>query len=607
MQTRRPLPLSVALLTAVVVACGDDSGETDATATATATTTTTTTSSETATTTTTATATATTTATATAGSDSDSASTTAGETTGAQTTGSTTEQTSGSTDASSGGATDTAGTDTGGFCTPGATESCYSGPDGTVDVGLCVAGVRTCNDDGTDFGPCEGEVTPVVEDCATEDDENCLGDAPECGVSLWTARFGDVAADETNDLAVGPEDGVVIVGRYDAGSTIDFGGDAFTNKGSFDSYVASFDGDGAHRWSRSAGSPGSEALRRVAVDSNGDVLVTGDTSGAIDLGGGLLSSVGDQDVVVAKYDSDGNHQWSAIYKSAQQQVGLHCAFDSAGEVILSGVFRGSIDLGGGDMSSAGTTDIYLAKLDADGKHLWSKRFGDAGADYVAAAVVDGDDAIIHAGSFFGDLNYGGATLTSAGGHDVFVAKLDGDGGHLWSKRFGDGGDQRTEAAATTGDGRVLIGGHFNGAIDFGGDVLTSGGTTDAFVAVLDGDGGHLWSRSFFGPNTDRVNAIAVDPDGNVLVAGVFLESIDVGGVVLTTDAVASFLVKFDPDGQLLFSESYNPGPSVWITDVAADSLGDAFLLGHFTGTVDVGGDALVSAGADDVFLAKIAP
>ncbi len=601
-----------ALATAFIVACGDDGGQAGTTTDASATTSSTTTPTTTATTTTpttTATTIATTTATttATSGSDSGTASMTAGETTTPGMTTSTEVSSSGGTETSSGSESETAGNDTGAVCEPGVTEDCYTGPDGTVGVGVCVAGMRTCNDEGTAFGPCVGEVTPTAELCETVADENCLGDVPECGDALWNKRFGGIASDEGTDLAVGPDDGIVITGVFDAGSSIDFGGSTFDNKGSFDGFIASFDGDGGHRWSRAFGSTTADAARSVAIDTTGAVIVTGDTQGAVNLGGGLLTSAGAQDVIVAKFDGDGGHMWSTIYKSPQQQVGLHCAVTSNHAVILGGVFRGSIDFGGGALISAGLDDIYLTKLDANGKHQWSKRFGDASIDYASAMMVDASDAIVQAGFFAGTLDYGGGILMSAGGNDVFVAKLDGDGGHLWSKRFGSAGDQRVEGAGIAGDGRVLIGGSFDGTIDFGGGVLTSGAGKDAFIAVFDAAGGHLWSRRLSGPGNDRVTTIAAAPDGNILVGGIYVGSLDLGGAMLTSDGIYdAFVAKYDPAGELLFSASYDASGTSWITNVAADSVGDSFILGHFKGTLEIDGEAMISAGFDDVFLAKLA-
>jgi hypothetical protein len=76
----------------------------------------------------------------------------------------------------------TTSTTTGGtVCTAGDTEPCYTGPEGTSGVGPCVAGTRSCAADGSGFGECEGEVTPVAETCATPDDDDCDGSVNEEG------------------------------------------------------------------------------------------------------------------------------------------------------------------------------------------------------------------------------------------------------------------------------------------------------------------------------------------------------------------------------------------------------------------------------------------
>lgn len=61
------------------------------------------------------------------------------------------------------------------ICEPGQQEICYGGPPSTAGTGVCKAGARTCNDEGTDYGPCEGQIQPVIELCDTPDDDNCDG------------------------------------------------------------------------------------------------------------------------------------------------------------------------------------------------------------------------------------------------------------------------------------------------------------------------------------------------------------------------------------------------------------------------------------------------
>jgi hypothetical protein len=92
--------------------------------------------------------------------------------------------------------------------------------------------------------------------------------------------------------------------------------------------------------------------------------------------------------------------------------------------------------------------------------------------------------VLVAGRFEGTIDFGGGPLASLGVGDVFVAKLDTDGGHLWSKRFGNASDEAAAGVATDSAGNVLVAGHFDGAIDFGGGPLNNAGGGDVFVVKL---------------------------------------------------------------------------------------------------------------------------
>ena len=118
------------------------------------------------------------------------------------------------------------------------------------------------------------------------------------------------------------------------------------------------------------------------------------------------------------------------------------------------------------------------------RHLWSKRFGDASSQFARAVAVDTLGNSIVTGFFSGSVDLGGGALTSAGGYDIYLAKLAPTGAHVWSKRFGDNSEQAVQGVAVDGNGNVIIAGYFEGAVDFGGDNLTSAGGEDVFVAKL---------------------------------------------------------------------------------------------------------------------------
>jgi hypothetical protein len=208
----------------------------------------------------------------------------------------------------------------------------------------------------------------------------------------------------------------------------------------------------------------------------------------VDFGGGPLTNAGGNDVFVAKLDGAGNHLWSRRFGDSLNQVGADVKVDASGDIYVTGWFEGTVDFGGGALTSAGGYDVFIAKFDEDGNHVWSQRFGDASEQYGNNRVaVDASGNIIVMGRFGGNVNFGGRTLTSLGSYDIFVAKFNGGGSHVWSQRFGNESElyiwNEWSIAADASD-NVVMAGAFEGNMDCGGGALQSAGSHDVFVATF---------------------------------------------------------------------------------------------------------------------------
>lgn len=149
---------------------------------------------------------------------------------------------------------------------------------------------------------------------------------------------------------------------------------------------------------------------------------------------------------------------------------------------MPGTFTDTVDFGGGPLTSAGGYDISLAKFDPHGNHIWSSRFGDIDQQQATTATVDQVGNVLVTGYFQGTVDFGAGPLISAGGFDIFLAKFDPNGNHLWSKRFGDSSTQKAFGGATDPSGNVLITGYFRDTVDFGGSLFFSAGSSDVFLA-----------------------------------------------------------------------------------------------------------------------------
>ncbi len=155
--------------------------------------------------------------------------------------------------------------------------------------------------------------------------------------------------------------------------------------------------------------------------------------------------------------------------------------------MLTGTFNGSIDFGGGARTATGSSSIFVTKLDGSGGHVWSKAYGDANvtnATTPTGVAVDADGNVAVAGTFDGSLDFGGGPLTTSGDTDVFAARLDGMGNHLWSRSWGDAQTQTSAGLALAPGGYLVLAGTFAGQLDFGGGPLKSTGNADLFVAKL---------------------------------------------------------------------------------------------------------------------------
>ena len=185
--------------------------------------------------------------------------------------------------------------------------------------------------------------------------------------------------------------------------------------------------------------------------------------------------------------------WSYGFGGPGLNNAYSVAVDGAGNIVVAGMFTGTMNVGGTPLVSAGVYDVFLAKFDPTGAVQWSKRFGGTGTDGAMGAAVDPVGNITITGSYQSSVNFGGSTLVSHGGDDIFVAKFDAAGNHLWSRGFGTTRDDEGHAVAVDAAGSVIITGHYGAAIDFGGGLSPFVGSVDYFVLKLDGSGAYQWS------------------------------------------------------------------------------------------------------------------
>lgn len=346
-----------------------------------------------------------------------------------------------------------------------------------------------------------------------------------------------------------------------------------------------------HVWSHSFGDAGDQIATSVAMDNSGNVILTGHFDGAVNFGGEDLVCGGPSDCVfLAKLDSDGNHAWSLNLGDSLKYNTNRFVVDGNSNILMVNDFIGTVNFGGGVIVADGFRDGVIAKFDADGNHVWSRKFGGTSATVdVKAAGIDGAGNLIVAGLFTGTIDFGGATLTASWfTTNMFIVKFHATGAHLWSKKC-TGGSITITSVAGDPMGNAVVSGYHNGTFDFGGGPL-AGEVSSLFVAKYDGAGNHVWSHTYGYPGTYQyINDVAMDLMGNVFITGEFSDPLDLGGGDLTSSGSTDiFLAKFGADGSHLWSQSFGDDLPQRSYSVAVDGYGMVTLAGHFFGEIDFG-------------------
>ena len=252
--------------------------------------------------------------------------------------------------------------------------------------------------------------------------------------------------------------------------------------------------------------------------NNGDVFLGGGPASGLDLGCGPLTG-GAGTSHLARLDASGQCLWSRTLDLDSSVIfsdlGLVGPTADGSDFVIRGSFSGTMDAGCGPMTSAPGGSSFVARLDAGGACVWSKSFG---ARYMRVTRFPSGDLLLSV-PLAGTVDLGGGPLTSASIKDVAFARLDVSGNHVWSKRFGALGASLCARycpgslnAAVTANGSVLLSGPLTGWVDFGGGPIGSM-AEQTYVVKLDGAGTFLWHRQL--PATTYVTP---DPCGAAITA-----------------------------------------------------------------------------------------
>lgn len=370
------------------------------------------------------------------------------------------------------------------------------------------------------------------------------------GNPLWAMQLGGPGPDRIESVALTNAGDVVVGGSY--GGTFNLGMTNFPYAGGMDGFVANFSGtDGSLVWRRTFGDAQNQRCASVAVAGMmDDVFCFGDFSGQMTVGMQTLTSAGLEDLFAVRYTSAG--VFFAVTQSGDPagQTARSIVVNDSLIAYLAARFDGK--LAWGSVTSAGQGDVFLGRFLGNGGVDWALSAGDTNTQQPnGISLVGQTGGVAFVGDYKGAATFGGNALVSKGGFDAFVGRADSTGTVLWVRSLGDGDDmvmvddQYASDVAAMNDGTLFVTGYAAGAVDFGSGLVTGPGDTDFYLVRFDPTGKTQWGLRSGGTNSQYGRAIALSGTNEIVVAGEFRETLDLGNGPLTSAGSNDvFIAKF---------------------------------------------------------------
>ena len=275
--------------------------------------------------------------------------------------------------------------------------------------------------------------------------------------------------------------------------------------------------------------------------------------------------------------------WTQQFGTPYNDTGFGVARDGSGNIYITGSTGGDLD----GHTSEGLLDIFLSKFGSSGNRVGSKQFGTSGDDIANAIAIDPSGNIYITGSTRGSL----PGWTSAGGKDIFLAKVDSSGNIIFTRQFGTNQDDVAYGIAIDTNGNVYIAGSTGGILG-----TTSAGGLDIFLAKFDSSGNRVFTHQF-GTNQDDIGfGVVVDISGNIYITG------STKGILGSSSFGLQdvFLAKFNSSGVNQFIVQFGSAGDDVGYSIGLSGTDNIYITGSTLGNLP----GNTSSGLTDIFLAK---
>lgn len=358
------------------------------------------------------------------------------------------------------------------------------------------------------------------------------------GNLIWIKKFGGSFSDRGYDLAIGPDQNIVVTGQFFG--TVNFGSTTLNSVGSSkDIFLAKLDPSGNVIWARQEGGSLSENAYGVTVDNANNVILTGQFQGTATVAGQSFTSAIDPltglnsyDLFISKYDSNGNPQWVKNGYADYEDRSLAVHTDASNNIFMTGQYSDTLVFAGQTFLNSAYNVGFLAKFSPSGSLQF---FNNIRAGFVLPYDVEvnalGEAVVI--GDFLGNILYfdvaGSHSLTNPYEKQVFALKTDNNGGFSWGFSLGSDNDVSARSVSVDSNKDIYLTGYFKCGFsqlrETDESIFYSVGFKDPYLVKINNTGTLVYAKQLGGKKDDEGHGVAIKDNDEPVICGSYTEDL----------------------------------------------------------------------------------
>jgi len=420
----------------------------------------------------------------------------------------------------------------------------------------------------------------------------------------WVKQLGGRFWDISAGIACDSKNNLYLAGSfYD---TLNCDLKKISSAGNRDIFIARFTEQGDLKDILTCGGKGPDMVTCICTVPDDNVALGGILTDSADFDKTKIPGKG-QRLFAAIFDEKGKFTWVSTISVTGDASLFMIGADEKGSIYVSGVFNGTLQADNKRVISNGRNDVFIARFDRTGAPEELISFGSEEDDIPGSMSVDASGNTLLAGTFIKSFEAGGIELSPGSTKtNVFIIMFDRDFNSGWAKALS--GDDYVQVSSIKSDntGSFFTAGNFSSKLKIADTALVSQGYTDGFILKFHPDGSLAWGRSFGSWYYDYSNYLITDNPGGAIVSGSIGDIMTIDSIIIKPESkINSYVViQFDAKGKAIWADCISGSGRNFSTGSVVDNKGNLYFAGSFRNRFEKDGDALISNGDQDIFIAK---